>query len=59
MKKGEGGGVAKEGETIEVINLPLERSIEMVFNEDIARSTGLLFALMWFEHYKRPLLKTT
>ena len=56
MKKSEGGGVATEGENIEVVNLPLHKGIEMVFKEDLPRSTGLLFALMWFEHYKRPLL---
>ena len=57
MKKSGGGGVLMEGESIEVINLPLQEGVKIMFDENKPRSTGLLFALMWFEYYKRPLLK--
>lgn len=59
MKISAGGGNAAEGEEIEVINIPLDKSSELFFDQDKPRSTGLLLALMWFEHHKKPLLKTS
>ena len=58
MKKSGGGGNVMEGEEIEVVNLPLEKSTELFFDQNKPRSTGLLLALMWFEHYKKPLYYT-
>ena len=57
MKTSEGGGNYSEGGVIDVVHLPLEEAVGLIFDQDKARTTGLLFALMWFEHYKRPLLK--
>eukprot|EP00731_Ephydatia_muelleri_P027828 Em0019g701a len=51
-----GGGNECEGEMIEVVHLPLERTTDFVLNASEPRSTGLCFALMWFEHYKKPYL---
>ena len=54
MKSSEGGGNVTEGEKIEVIHLPLKDGVALIFDQDKPRSSGLLFSLMWFEHYKRP-----
>lgn len=56
MRRNEGGGNLSEGEEIEVVHLPLKEGTALMFDQNKSRSTGLLFALMWFEHYKRPLL---
>ena len=56
MLESVGGGVVSEGERIEVVYLPLEESLDLVFNQEKLRSTGLMFAIMWFYRYKKPLL---
>lgn len=50
MKIHEGGGT--ETEDIEVIYLPREETKEFMFDESIATTSGLMFALMWFFHVK-------
>lgn len=57
MLGGSGGGVASEGEKIEVVYLPLEESLALIFDQEKARPAGLCFAMMWFHHFKRPILK--
>lgn len=51
MKVSEGGG--DEEEDIEVIYLPRKKAREFMFDEDIATTSGLMFALMWFFHEKQ------
>lgn len=51
MKVSEGGGDITED--IEVIYLPREKTREFMFDEKIATTSGLMFALMWFFHEKR------
>ena len=46
MKVSEGGGV--EDENIEVIYLKKEDTLEFMFDESIATTSGLMFALMWY-----------
>jgi UDP-sugar diphosphatase len=43
---GSGGGI--ENELIEVIELPVDEVKEFIYNEDITKTTGLLFAIMWW-----------
>ncbi|GAU90373.1 hypothetical protein RvY_02796 [Ramazzottius varieornatus] len=43
-----GGGSDKEGELIEVVEIPVENVKEMMFDQKLARPAGLMFALMWF-----------
>lgn len=57
MLESEGGGNISEGEEILVIHLPLKEGLELVFDKDKPRTSGLLFAILWFEHFKRPILK--
>ena len=56
MLEGEGGGNISEGEEILVIHLPLKEGLELVFDKDKPRTSGLLLAMLWFEHYKKPIL---
>ena len=46
MKVSEGGGI--ENENIEVIYLKREETLEFMFDESIATTSGLMFALMWY-----------
>lgn len=46
MKVSEGGGI--ENEAIEVIYLKREETLEFMFDESIATTSGLMFALMWY-----------
>jgi UDP-sugar diphosphatase len=46
MKIGDGGGVNDEEIILEY--LPLEKAKEFVFNENIAKTPGLMFAFYWF-----------
>ena len=52
----DGGGNEHEGELIEVVNVPLEDAMKLAMNGEAARSTGLCFAVIWFEHFKRKQL---
>lgn len=54
MKVSEGGGI--EGELIEVISLPLEESETFMYDEEIVKTPGLMFAFMWWNDKirKRP-----
>jgi len=46
MRVSEGGGI--DNEMIEVIEVATSKAREFMFNERIAKTTGLLFALMWW-----------
>lgn len=46
MKKNEGGGT--EDENIEVIYLKRDETLQFMFDESIATTSGLMFALMWY-----------
>jgi len=43
----DGGGVEGE-ELIEVVEIPLKEAKELMYNESIAKTPGLLFAFNWF-----------
>jgi len=47
MRVNEGGGVAGE-ETIEVIEIPIDKSSEIMYDESIPKTPGLLYAFNWF-----------
>ncbi|NEW61682.1 NUDIX domain-containing protein [Sulfurovum sp. bin170] len=46
MRVSDGGGI--ETELIEVVDMPISKAREFIFDESIAKTTGLLFALMWW-----------
>ena len=46
MRVSEGGGI--DTELIEVIELPIDEVRAFIFDESIAKTTGLLFAFMWW-----------
>jgi len=51
MKISDGGGV--DGEVIEVIELPVAKAREMIYDESIVKTTGLAFSFMWFFERER------
>lgn len=46
MKVSEGGGV--DHEDIEVVYLPVSEAKTLLYDEDIAKTPGLMFAFMWY-----------
>jgi len=46
MKVSEGGGI--ENESIEVIYIKRDEVMEFMLNEEVAKTSGLMFALMWY-----------
>jgi len=46
MKVSEGGGV--DGEVIEVVSLAVNDAEKLIYNENIAKTPGLMFAFMWW-----------
>ncbi len=46
MKSSDGGGV--DGELIEVIDLPVAEAKALIYNENIAKTPGLMFAFVWW-----------
>lgn len=58
MLTGSGGGNTQEGEKIEVVYIPLEKSIETVFDDSLAKSSSLCFGFFWFDKNKRSRYST-
>ena len=56
MLIGGGGGNAQEGESIEVVYIPVDESVQTVFDDSLSKSSGLCFGFFWFDKYKRPQL---
>lgn len=48
MKASTGGGIAEEGERIEVIELPLKEANDFIFDENIEKPGGLIAAFLWY-----------
>ncbi len=46
MKVSEGGGI--DGELIEVISLEVEKVEDLIYDESIVKTPGLMFAFMWW-----------
>ena len=46
MRVGDGGGI--DDEQIEVIYLPVAEAKELIYDETIAKTPGLMFAFMWY-----------
>ena len=46
MKVSDGGGV--DGELIETVMLPIQEAKKFIFDEDIVKTPGLMFAFMWW-----------
>ena len=46
MKKNSGGGV--DGEVIEVIELKSDEAKEFIYQEDIVKTSGLMFSFLWW-----------
>ena len=53
MKVGQGGGNAHEGEFIEVVEMKVDECLHnMLHNDTVERSIGVVFSLLWFQQFK-------
>lgn len=48
-----GGGVPEDGEQIELLALPIDSAMEFLLDSTIAKSSGMMFAVMWFMEWLR------
>lgn len=48
MRVGTGGGLAEEGELIEVVEMDIQQGRKLIYDETVNRPCGLLFGLQWF-----------
>lgn len=53
MKVSEGGGI--DAEEIEVITLPIDQAKALIYDETIAKTSGLMFAFLWWFSCKNNL----
>lgn len=51
MKVSEGGGI--DAEEIEVITLPTDQAKALIYDENIAKTSGLMFAFLWWFAHKK------
>ncbi|XP_042302446.1 uridine diphosphate glucose pyrophosphatase NUDT14 isoform X1 [Sceloporus undulatus] len=56
MKASAGGGQPEEGELIEVIEIPLQDSMNFAFDETFPKTMGVIFSFMWFQTNIAPKL---
>lgn len=54
MQRGEGGGMAHEGEMIEVVHIPASNAVQFALDPSNSRSSGLCFGFLWFDKTIRP-----
>lgn len=54
----EGGGLADEGELIELVSVPVAECESLMMNESIIKLPTLLFGVLWFLERKRAALKS-
>ncbi|XP_015455096.1 uridine diphosphate glucose pyrophosphatase [Pteropus alecto] len=47
-RSGPGGGLAEEGELIEVVHLPLDGAQAFADNPDVPKTLGVIFGISWF-----------
>ena len=48
QRGGSGGGLAEEGELIEVVHLPLAGAQAFSDNPDVPKTLGVIFGISWF-----------
>ncbi|CAG5136439.1 unnamed protein product [Candidula unifasciata] len=48
MRVSKGGGLASEGELIEVVEMTVTEARQLIFDEDVNREASSMFALLWF-----------
>lgn len=48
QRGGPGGGLAEEGELIEVVHLPLDGARAFADDPDVPKTLGVIFGISWF-----------
>lgn len=51
---GPGGGLAEEGELIEVVHLPLDGAQAFADDPDVPKTLGVIFGISWFLSHVAP-----
>ncbi|XP_014447725.1 uridine diphosphate glucose pyrophosphatase isoform X1 [Tupaia chinensis] len=54
QRSGPGGGLAEEGELIEVVHLPLGAAQAFADNPDVPKTLGVIFGISWFLNQVAP-----
>lgn len=54
QRGGPGGGLAEEGELIEVVHLPLDGAQAFVDDPDVPKTLGVIFGISWFFSHVAP-----
>ncbi|KAF6268956.1 nudix hydrolase 14 [Rhinolophus ferrumequinum] len=54
QREGPGGGLAEEGELIEVTHLPLDGAQAFADNPDVPKTLGVIFGVSWFLNCVAP-----
>lgn len=54
MQLGDGGGMAHEGEMIDVVHVPASEAVQFALDDSKSKSSGLCFAFLWFDKTIRP-----
>lgn len=52
MKVTDGGGIASEGEFIDVIEMDMEKARALMYDENVARPASIILGLLWFFNNK-------
>ena len=48
MRVSVGGGVAEEGEMIDVVDIPVSEAMKFAMDDNVNKPVGLMFAVLWF-----------
>lgn len=56
QRGGPGGGLAEEGELIEVVHLPLDGAQAFADDPDVPKTLGVIFGISWFLSCVAPVL---
>ena len=48
QRSGPGGGLAEEGELIQVVHLPLDGAQAFADDPDVPKTLGVIFGISWF-----------
>lgn len=54
QRGGPGGGLAEEGELIEVVHLPLDGAQAFADDPSIPKTLGVIFGISWFLSHVAP-----
>lgn len=48
MRVHKGGGLAEEGEMIDVVDIPVSEAMDFIMDDKVNKPAGMMFAVLWF-----------